>query len=203
MPTSQVDIVNKALVYINVSGISAMTESTESAEKASAIYDSTLDEVLRDHAWGFATVIETLAELSDETPTGGGWAYLYAYPSQAVKIRKLYSETGSTHPESVEYREMRSPTTGTRSLATNITPAYCEYTYRVTDPNGYDPKFIEALSLKLAAVLSRTLTGNEGLVNDLLQKYLSSVSEAKRQDLNERKVDTTTDRVSSYVSARG
>jgi len=201
MPISQVDIVNKALVYLGISeGISSMSESTTKAQTASLIYDSTLDEVLREHAWGFANVVTTLALLADEVAAGGGWGYLYAYPSQCVRIRRLYSETASTHPTGVEFEEMLSPTTGSRAVAANITPAYASYTYRVKDPNGYDPKFIEVLSLKLAAVLAPTLTGVNR--DDILNKYLLSISEAKRQDSNERKVDRTIDEVSTYISAR-
>jgi len=202
MPTSQVAIVNKALLSINVAAISSMTESTEKAENASRIYDSVLDEVLREHSWGFATVIETLAALSGEVASGGGWDYLYAYPPNCVRIRRLYSETASTHPTGSEYREMLSPTTMTRALAANISPAYVEYTYRVSDPNNYDSKFIEAFSLKLAAYLAPTLCGNPSLGNDRLQQYFIAISEAKRHDLNERKIDSATGSVSTYLTAR-
>jgi hypothetical protein len=202
MPISQVDIVNKALIYLGISeGISSMSESTTKAQAATLIYDSTLNEVLREHAWGFANVIETLAQISDEMPTGGGWEYLYAYPSKCVQVRKVHEETALTDPDGVEFEEMLSPTTGTRAIAANISPAYARYTYQVTDPNGFDPKFIEAFSLKLATILAPTLTGTPR--NDLLNSYVLSISEAKRQNLNERKVDTTSTDVSSYISARG
>lgn len=202
MATSQVQIVNQALGFLKVGSITAMSESSEAARRATLYWDQTLDEVLSDCDWGFARVVQTLAQLSGETATGGGWDYLYAYPPNCVRIRKAYQETASTNPDEYEFEEMLSPTTATRALAANISPAYFRYTYRVTDPNQFDPKFIEALTLKLAAKMAGTLTGSEQLGSNLQNQYLIAISEAKRQNANEGNVSKPASAVSSYVSAR-
>jgi len=199
MATSTVDIVNKALNHLGVRPIASLTEDSEPAERASAIYESVRDDVLRAYAWGFATKITTLAAISDETVSG--WEYLYVYPANCLRIRKVFEDTDATDPVGVEFKEVQSPTTAQRAIAANITPAYVEYTIKVSDPNSYDPAFIEAMALKLAASLAHQLTGDKALGPQIQGFYTGALSEAKRLDSTEKKLTDTSE--SSFHQARG
>lgn len=199
MATSTVDIVNKALNHLAVSPIASLTEDSEPAERASAIYESVRDEVLRGWAWGFATKITTLAEISDETVPG--YEYLYLYPSNCLRIRKIFEDTSAPDPVGVDFEECISPDTGQRALAASVSPAYVRYTFKVSDPNSYDPVFIECLALKLAANLAHHLTGDKQLGPQLLNIFVGSISEAKRLGSIERHVTDISE--SSFHQARG
>lgn len=197
---AQVDIVNKALIHLAVRTISRMDEASQAAESATQIYDNVLDDVLCDHAWGFATTLTTLPAIAGETVSG--WGYLYAYPSNCVAIRSHFQNDGTTEPDPIEFREVQSPVSGTRALASNYTPGYFEYTVRVTDPNQYSPMFIECLALRLAANLAHVLTGSTDMGQKFQQLYAVKLSDAKRVDANERR-RSSTQKESSYVRARG
>lgn len=199
MPTSTVDIVNKALNHLAVRPIAALTEDSEPAERAAAIYDSVRDDVLRAYAWGFATKITTLAQISNETVPG--WSYLYTYPANCLRVRKLFEDTSVDDAPGAAFREVLTPATNQRAIATNIMPANVEYTLRVVDSTFYDPAFVESLALKLAASLAHHLTGDKTLGPLIQNLYLGSISEAKRLDALERKKIDTSE--SSYQQARG
>lgn len=196
--STQVGIVNRALNYLAAKTISSMAEAVEQAVRANLIYDDVRDAVLRDHEWGFATKINTLSELADETIPG--WDYLYTYPASCLKIRKVYADGESPKPEPIEYREMLSPDTLQKVIVANENPAYAEYTYKITDTTVYDPKFVEALALKLASELSKSLTGNIDNSVKFLQLYQVAISDAKR--LNKEESNYNIKKESTYLEAR-
>ena len=196
---SQVEICNIALNHLGTKTIASINENTEQAVRCNLVWNSIRDTVLRDHPWGFARTVETLSLLSDESIPG--WDYLYAYPTNCIKIRKIYADPNDYNPLPTEYREFKSPDTNQKSLATNITPAYCEYTYKVTDTTQYDSKFVEAFGYRLAAELAKVLTANFDLSVKMLQIYSATISDAKRLDQEEEHIED--DKESSFESARG
>jgi len=198
MAFSKVDICNKALNYIGATPIASLTENTNSAVRISYIYDTVRDYVLREYPWGFAQKIQSLNQISDETVTG--WDYLYSYPSKSLSISKIFVDTGATEPENVEYKVFLSPTTNVKCIASDYSPLYIQYTYQIDDSTLYDSDFVEAFSLKLAAEIAFTLTGNLDLAPRLEKKYEDCISEAKRSNSNEEKVDVA--RTSSFEDAR-
>jgi hypothetical protein len=198
MAISQVEIVNMGLSHIGVKAITSMTESSEPARRASLVYEICRDAVLRAAFWNFATKIEALAEISGESVPG--WTYLYAYPSRALFIRKLFDDTGSTNPTACEFKEVLTPTTNVKALASNVSPAYVEYTKQEVDPTLYDTAFIESFSYKLAAVLAQPLTGNKELGLTMLNTFNSLISDARRVNASEGYVAPV--RTSSYINAR-
>lgn len=199
MATSTVDIVNKALNHLAVRPIASLSEDSEPAERANAVYESIRDEVLRAYAWGFAGKIATLSQIAGETVPG--WDYLYAYPASCLRIRRIFADSESEEPETCAFREILSPASGQRAVAASVSPAYAEYTLRVTDSTLYDPAFVEALALRLAAVLAHSLTGDKNLGPLLQNLYVGAVSEAKRLDALERKRTDVSE--SSFHQARG
>ena len=196
--SSQVEICNRALNLLATKTITALSDNTQEAIRCNLIYNTARDGVLRDHPWGFARASGTLAILSDETVNG--WDYLYVYPTKCLKILNLFEDSDNRNADGIEWKEYMSPTTKQRSIATDISPAYVEYIYQVTDTTQYDQKFVEALSFKLASELAKPLTGNMDAGIKFMQMYSAIISDAKKHDSEESNFKESRD--SSYLTAR-
>lgn len=196
--SSQVDICNNAILKIGANPISALSQNVQAALVLTRIYDMILDEVLGAHPWGFCTVITTLAEISGEVVPG--WEYLYTYPAEALEIRKVFSNAEDPNPTADDFRPVVSPTSNIRAIAGHYSPAYVEYTKRVTDPALYDALFVEALSCRLAAELAIPVKGETKLAVDMRSLYLFTLSEARRKNKREERVDKS--KASSFKQAR-
>ena len=59
------------------------------------------------------------------------------------------------------------------------------YTRDVTDTTIFDPAFVKAFSLALAADLAITLTGDMNLSQRIFQKYTLALDEARRSNMTE------------------
>jgi hypothetical protein len=173
---SDVTICNYALSRLGQRAITSFNDGSPSATHCSLIYGTTKDSVLRAHGWNFATKIVTLAEISDETSPG--WEYLYSVPSKCLRVLKVFDDNYVVNPKPSPFREILSPTTNVKAIATNVGPAYAEIIYQISE-EFFDPIFIEALSYNLAAVLAQPLTGNAKLGLDMLQFYRSKIDEAR------------------------
>lgn len=195
--SSIVEICNLALNHIGAKSISSIDESSESARKCKLIYEPIRDAVLRGTSWNFATAVEQLALLDEELP---GWNYLYTEPVRCLKVRKIFNDSTLLDPRPIDHKLLLSPTTKTKSIATDLELAWCEFTYRVTDPNVYDPQFIEALSYRMAASLAQSLAGNIQLGQALLQMSMSISDKAVLE--NSKEGSQTKRNYSSLLEAR-
>ena len=54
MATSEVQIVNNALVKIGANAIISLTENSEAARAANVIFEQVRDASIRDHIWNFS-----------------------------------------------------------------------------------------------------------------------------------------------------
>jgi len=167
MATSVVKIVNNALVRIGASSITALTENSEPARAANVIYDQIRDATLRDHVWNFATRRIQLAQ--DVAAPAFGYVYAYTLPTDCLRVLQM------------ELKDMVYKIEG-RKLLTDEGTAKIMYISRVTDPNEFDPMFIEALSARLAAELSVTLTDSNSLYQNMMEVYRLKITDARSID---------------------
>jgi hypothetical protein len=72
-----------------------------------------------------------------------------------------------------------------RVLLTNVSPALLVYTARVEDPQVWDPQFVTAMTLVLAARIAFSLTGDRGLQGDLAKQAIFAVQSATLLDANQ------------------
>lgn len=167
MATSVVKIVNNALVRIGASSITSLTENSEAARAANVIYDQIRDATLRDHVWNFATRRIQLAQ--DATGPAFGYVYSYTLPTDCLRVLQM------------ELKDMVYKIEG-RKLLTDEGTAKIMYISRVTDPNEFDPMFVEALSARLAAELSVTLTDSNSLYQNMMEVYRLKITDARSID---------------------
>lgn len=178
---SKIDICNLALAHLGQEGISSLTQDDERARRIHLFYEPVKAEVLRTHNWAFALVREPLVLLED--PSAPTYPYLYQYPADGLFVRKVFAGESGRKP--FEFKEVYRRRINQRAIQTPAPQAVAEYTRDVQDATQFDPAFVKAFSLALAADLALTLTGDEGLSRLMLTRYVQSLEEARRSNMSE------------------
>jgi len=201
--SSQVDIVNGAMTELGAAFIATMSENSEAARRASAWWPKGIRTVLKDAPWNCSTMIQPLVLSGQDTVIG--WSYVYQYPQNCLKVRRVFNavvpfaaDPLANIPEwygglpnqqrliQSKFRRMIGPTSSLPVIVTQLKGAYAEYTYDLQDPTLFDEDLANAISIKMAADLCHHLVGNpDNLAQTLFQKYLMTISEAKRVDRSE------------------
>jgi hypothetical protein len=185
------DICNMALSHLGIAEEIANLE-TDTGEEAIAcrqFYETARDVTLKAFTWPFATRIVALG-LIEEDPTPD-WYYSYRYPSSALYLWKMASDTETLDPQvKIPYKVIGDDSG--RIILTNLEDASVEYVSRVENPILYTPDFVEAMSYRLAAYIAPRLTAGDPfkLGEKALQMYVGTVREAKAQNANEEVRDS-------------
>ena len=164
---SVVGICNIALNNLGDEKISSLSDNNDRARACDLRYEDGRDAVLRAHPWNCATTRVELA-LSTDTPAWG-FSYKYALPSDCLRVLDVYD---NTVPFSIEGR----------FLLTENSSAKLKYIARITDPNDYDILLQHAIGIRLASEIAEALTGRTELKQEMYQKYLLVLSEARGVD---------------------
>lgn len=216
-PTADLAVANMALMLLGQHAITSFVDGSVQALAVNTFYANDRDEVLRKASWKFASVISSLTQLPNEAIVG--WAYIYAFPTDAVTIRKVFYQDSSyldypyfwnwyqntpppliTNPMPQEFRVIYQEDIDALVLACNFNPAYVEYTARIDDPSVYDAMFIKCLAYKLASDIAVVLNSDKEVTERMNQKYEMFISEAARVNGNEDQVPNREQ--SSYLDAR-
>lgn len=177
MASSPTDIANLALGHLGEAPITSFQEDSLAARKAALHYLATRDQVLRSHRWNFAQTRKVLSRLLERPAFG--WTYQYELPEDCLRVNEFNgSEAGDWLSDQYIIEGRR--------LLTDATEARLVYNRRIDDVSDFDALFIEALSLKLAIVLSESIRGTTSKTADLTQLYEQKTGPlARRVDANE------------------
>jgi hypothetical protein len=170
MATSVVQIVNNALIKIGASTILTLTENSEAARAANLIYEQVRDASIRDHVWNFAIRRVELAQNS--TAPAFEFSYQYNLPSDCLRVLQM------------EDMGMYYKIEGGK-LLTDEGTAKILYLSRVEDVNLFDALFVEALSARIAAELSVTLSESNTLYSNMMEMYQRKIADARSMDAQE------------------
>lgn len=183
--TSTVDIYNMALGHLGKQpNVSSVSESSKEAEQCAIFYPQALKATLRAHDWKFARKRTALASLGNPPST---WDYEYAYPNNCVSVRHVIADDATTENDA-NYQSFEVANNDTRLVIySDQEDAVAVYTGYVTDPNLFDPLFVNALSWHLAFYLAGPLTRKTDLQQTAYAAFESIVSRAQAADQNERK----------------
>lgn len=190
---NSVTICNLALSHIGNYSISAFTDPTKEAKISKALYEPTLDALLRSFAWGFATKRKNLALL---TETYSGYDFAYAYPTDCLNIIKIYNPNSGminnyynavsfNFNERIEFDVIVNSDLNQRVILTNQEQAELVYTAKVEDANLFDPMFVDALSYKIATEMALPLKGNTTLQQGLYNITNMKIAQAQGMNANE------------------
>lgn len=189
--TSKTSISNKALIKLGVESVlNVDTDDSRQAEKVKSVYDDILNEVLRAHDWGFATIRTTLAKDASGSPAFG-FTNRFILP-QLPKFLRLISIEGNP-----EYRIENG------FILANDESINIVYIGRIVDETLYDSIFINALAARLAAEVAFSLTSDASggnLTAKMQDEYALFLAEARGQDFRENNI--VPPEISSYNQAR-
>lgn len=209
MAYSVVGIVNMALMRIGVKRIASLTENSEQAIAANAIYEYIRDEVLEAKDWRFAKTRVALAQNATEPEYG--YDFAYTLPTDFLRICFRRDDDPSFYPsgayasawtadevtiESVKYGYViEALDDGTKCLFTDYDnedyDLYITYIRKETNPAKYSPAFINCLADRIAAELATPLTEGRQKFVDRMTIYEASLRKADEVNRSLDYVDET------------
>lgn len=169
---SVVGICNSALIKLGASTIISLSDGSKNANLCNAQYDSLRDDLLRAHAWNFAVVRRTLAQLTE--PPTFGFGHAYQLPSDWLRAVSVHDNDAGSG--SVRYRIEG------RRLLSDAPRVYLRYVRQVTDPNEMDADFREALAWKIAADLALPVTQSSTTREQMAVGFQSALVKARAVD---------------------
>jgi hypothetical protein len=175
--SNKIELINLGLSQIRVDPIESLTEQSAAAIHVNRIYDTVRDFVLADIDPKWARKQEALAVLSDEEVSG--YDFVYSYPADCAKDIEIYNPAKVNESDTLEYDLGISSTGNNPVILTNYEDAELIYVMKVTNTGVYDPFFIEALAMKIAAFSALPLTGDERLAIQMAQAYMGASNAAK------------------------
>ena len=170
MASSQVDVVNNALMRLGDKLISSMSENNDRARFMSQIYQGTLDARIRMHNWNCFTRRAALSELADSPAFG--WDHMFQLPQDPFCLLVLTVNEDGTEQDSFLKWQVETYATASatyRVLLTDETSVNLKYLARITDVLQWDSLFADAMSADLAYQACMPLTGSQNL-KALLQR---------------------------------
>lgn len=192
------DVVNASLRRIGYRlRVGSLLDGSEAATQSLDIYGQTRDQLLEDFDWPFAERNITLTLLKS-APAGGyvpptawsttypppPWAFEYAWPADAIKIRALKQAPlflFNPDPQPILYKPAYDVISNVkqRVILANIDNAIAVYTGRLTDPTTWDVAFTEAFIAALGRRLVPVL-GNLNAIQVAAQDEAVAAAEAER-----------------------
>lgn len=196
--TSIVAICNLALSNIGKDNINALNEATAEARACNQFYEHVRDTLLQAYPWRFATGLVSLAAIANDKPEE--WQYAYARPTDCLKVRSIgpTRKDALFNDSSVKFLPYD---VASEVIYCDASPAYLNYTKRLTDPAKYPVLFIEALAWHLAVRLSMPLTRDPRVRADAFELATRMQVAAEMADANE--VRNFYDHDTEYVEGRG
>ncbi len=201
MATSETQVCNLALVHIGVTKSIAniTTEQSTEASVCRQVYDIALETALRDFSWPFGNTDIDLA-LIEEDPDDY-YAFSYQYPSDCVKLLKIWSGIRNDTRQSRAHYKIVNSSTGKR-IYTDVESARANYTKLEDDISLWPSDFALALSYKIAFMIAPGLTKGDPfkLGDKAQQNYVMTIRNAMANAANEEQPEEDPD--SELIRAR-
>ncbi len=173
---SQIDVINVALRRVGASRIQSLGEDSPEAAISGDLIDNVVDDLLRQHAWNFATRRVKMARLTEE-PTFE-FDYAYAFPADWIRTVSVHSNDAGRN--TIYFREEYIE--GQRVLLTSQEDVYLRYIADIRDPNLWPPDFRQSVSLYLAKDLAMPLANSNRLQENLFSEARGTLARAKSAD---------------------
>lgn len=207
---SKTHIFNLALLKVGVTKLCNNIEmdTNPAAIAARLMWDDQRRYVLRDFPWPWATKYAALGLVAGSTtvPVNYDWVYAYRYPSDCLFLRRILWPGGRRIPPMLGALPQNPPPYRLgrddlgRLVYTDQKDAQIEYTVEITEPNEFDPCFVQMFACRLAMEIAPGLSRIPNAVVLLNQMYEIEKSKAQRAALNEGEEDPETD--SEFIRSR-
>lgn len=171
-----VDVVNVALRRVGAARITSLTEDDASAVVANDIFDEILDDLLRQHAWNFATKRAKLAQLTSVPD----FEFDHAYKVPADWIRTVSIHPNSEGAGTMFYRE--ELINKKLAILSSADEVFMRYVARITDPNLWPADFRNAMSMTLARDFAIPLGSSNTMHANFDKLSRSAIARARSSD---------------------
>ena len=162
---TDVQICNLALARLGDARITTLADATAQAQYCSLFYAQTVAELQADFDWSFCREQQNL---SGGTSPITGYSVKYSLPSDFIHALRVNGIDASENFGNWEIigTELHTSFSGSISL---------DYISNITDETMYPAIFVEALSIKLAAVLAMPLTGSKDLFGQMAELFAATI----------------------------
>ena len=162
---TDVQICNLALARLGDARITSLSDSTAQATYCSLFYAQTVEELQADFDWSFC---RKQTNLTSGTAPLTGYSLKYTLPTDFIRALRLGTIDASENFGTWEV-------VGTE-LHTNLpSPVALDYIANITTTTQFPAIFVEALSIKLAAVLAMPLTGSKDLFGQMAELFAATI----------------------------
>jgi len=180
LSAKEVALCNQALAGIGSKRFTLTVQTGVEGVMANLHYEQTRDALLRSFEWSFASDRATLTQ--DTKAPDFDWDHQYKLPEDFLRLKSFCGE-------SITSRVGNRWTIEGKRILTNDDEADIEYIKKVTDPDDFDPLFMEILILKLSLKFLPSLAGTktESFRELLLKELDILLSRARticRQEVN-------------------
>jgi hypothetical protein len=176
-------IANLALSNLGEARIQNLTDNNSRARACNARLDDVITTVLRMHIWNSA--LERSELTSVETPLFG-WNYTFQLPADYIRV--------------VEVSPISRFLVEKKNILSNEKTLKLLYVGVPTDINNLDSLLMEAIAMKLALEIAETLTSKQGLKQEMMQKYVIALQEARAANSHDKTPEHR--ERSSYLDAK-
>jgi hypothetical protein len=176
-------IANLALSNLGEARIQSLTDNNGRARACNARIDGVISTILRMHVWNSALERVQLTNIGSPV---FGWNYVYQLPSDCIKV--------------VEVNPVSKYQVEKKNILSNENKLYLLYVAQPTDINNLDVLLAEAIAMKLAVEIAETLTSKANLKNEMMQKFVIALQEARGANSKDRTPERREE--SSYLNAK-
>ncbi len=166
--TSEVEIMNSALIKLGAERIIAPTDNNTRALLVAAAYPRLRDALLISHPWKFCSTRVELTQISPKPNNYPEYDYVFDLPADCARVLELV-DAAYTEKWDIEQR---------RILA-NFSPLVFRYIARITDVTKFDDLFCEVLAWLIASDIAYALTQDSQLANTTRVIYERELSQAR------------------------
>ena len=196
---TELQIANMALRHIGMKKLNDLNGVDPSTRAINEFFDICRDDVLGEFEWPFASVQFELDESAEDALLG--YAFMYDYPTQNVAtVWTVYNSATADKKHEQDFEVRYLPDEDKRVILTNLDEAFCDYSHIVTNMDVWSPKFVSALSFRLASEICPGLTGDDKKAATMLDIYNAILRESKRISSSEK--SKKPNQTSSYQQAR-
>jgi hypothetical protein len=188
---TDLEAANRALTFLGVEPIGSLNDNGKPARTMNALLPLTKKTVLTEFPWSFATQFAALSPAGGSPPAG--YSRLFAYPSGALAVRRVYANTDFKGV--AEFLRV-----GTAAIAANIEGGTVEYTADMPNLDQWPIHVAECLAVRLASDAAVALTGMPDIAGVMMQKYMLLAQEAAQVSVVEGRVPPR--KTAQYADAR-
>jgi hypothetical protein len=166
--TSEVEIMNSALIKVGAERIITPDDANNRARLCKEQYPKVRDALLRAHPWKFSTSYASLAVITPKPAEIFEYAYAYQLPSDCARIFKTNLDVND------EWQEIAGG-----MLVCNTSAVSIKYSKRITNVAQYDDSFCEVLAYALAMDIAYALTQSTAQVDKMERGFKDSLAQAR------------------------